>query len=154
MEEEIMRSDFYLAHPLNTRHEVREKIQVPLQELGYSVINPFYDSDLTPRQDIAVIDAGREKLYDIGPIRAREIVRSDLDAIDRSKAIIAYLPHPGIGTPMEIFYTSHVLRKYTFIVTPENYLRHPWIQTYGDVKRKTIAEIIATIWKEDGGFEI
>jgi len=146
-----MKADFYLAHPIGLRHRIRDQLQIPLQELGYSVINPFYDADLQPRQDVKLIDEGRGQLYGIGPIRAREIVRSDLDAIDRSKAIIVNLPQPGIGTSMELFYASHVLRKYAFTVTTDAYLLHPWIQTYSDIKRKTIAEIIDAIWKEDGG---
>lgn len=144
-----MKPDFYLAHPIDTRHKVRDELQVPLQELGYSVRNPFYGEDLQPRQDVAHIDEGRANLYDIGPIRAREIVRGDLDAIDSAKAIIVYLPKPGIGTSMELFYASHVTRKYSFVATAKNYLRHPWVQTYGDIKRETLCDIIAAIWKED-----
>jgi nucleoside 2-deoxyribosyltransferase len=145
----MMKTDFYLAHPLNTRHKVRDELQVPLQDLSYSVHNPFYGKDLQPRQDVAIIDAGRVKLYDISSERAQEIVKGDLDAIDNAEALLAYIPHPGIGTPMELFYASHVLGKKTFIVTTENYLRHPWIQTYGTVIRDNVEDIIWAIILEE-----
>jgi len=144
-----MKTDFYLAHPIDTRHKVRDELQVPLQELGYSVRNPFYGEDLQPRQDVAHLDEGRAELYDIGPIRAQEIVRGDLDAIDNSEAIIVYLPKPGIGTSMELFYASHVTDKYAFVATAKEYTRHPWIQTYGDVPCETLNEIIEAVWEED-----
>jgi len=144
-----MKTDFYLAHPLNMRHQVRDELQIPLNELGYSVHNPFYDEGLQPRQDVDDLDKGRIKLYDIDPTRAREIVKGDLDAIDSAHAIIVYLPKPGVGTSMELFYASHVKSKYAFVVTSPNYLRHPWIQTYSDVKRQTITELIMAILKED-----
>lgn len=144
-----MKTDFYLAHPLSLRHKVRDELQVPLQELNYSVHNPFYSKGLQPRQDVAIIDAGRSKLYDISPERAQEIVKGDLDAIDSAEALLVYIPRPGIGTPMELFYASHVLGKKTFIVTTENYLRHPWIQTYGTVIRDNIEDIIRAIILED-----
>lgn len=145
----MMKTDFYLAHPLNQRHKVRDELQVPLQELEYSVHNPFYDKDLNPRQDVALIDAGRTKLYDISPTRAREIVKGDLDAIDSSEAILVYLPKPGIGTSMELFYASHVKGKPSFVATTDDYMRHPWIQTYSSVKRDNFEDIIRAIILEE-----
>lgn len=143
--------DFYLAHPMNKRHKVRDELQKPLQELGYVVKNPFYDEDLQPRQDVADIDAGRVKPYDSLPSRAKDIVQGDLAAIDEAESIIAYLPKPGIGTSMELFYASHVKNKYTFVATGKDYLRHPWIQTYSSVLNETLQETIAAIWEEDNG---
>lgn len=144
-----MKTDFYLAHPMAMRHKVRDELQVPLQELGYTVKNPFYDEGLQPRQDVDLIDAGRIQLYDIDPIRSREIVKSDLDSIDNAEAIIVYLPKPGIGTSMELFYAGHVVKKYAYVAAAKDYLRHPWIQTYGNTKRETLQDIIAAIWEED-----
>lgn len=145
----MMKTDFYLAHPLNMRHKVRDKLQVPLQEMDYSVHNPFYNKDLKPRQDVALIDEGRAMLYDISLARAHGIVRGDLNAIDNAGAMIVYLPHPGIGTSMEIFYAGHVLEKPIFIVTTDAYMRHPWIQTYCSVKRDNIEDIIRAIILEE-----
>lgn len=144
-----MKHDFYLAHPIDVRHKVRDELQKPLQELGYVVKNPFYDEDLQPRQDVDAIDAGRAILYDISPMRARQIVEGDLKAIDRAESIIVYLPKPSIGTSMELFYASHVKNKYSLVATTEAYQKHPWIHTYSDVKRETISDIIGAIWKED-----
>lgn len=145
-----MRYDFYLAHPINMRHKIRDELQKPLQELGYAVRNPFYGEDLKPRHPrVAKIDEGIWKPYDFGPKMSQEIVESDLNDINSVDSVIAYLPQPGIGTSMELFYASHVTKKYTFVATAKDYLRHPWVQTYGDVKRETLQDIIAAICEED-----
>lgn len=144
-----MKFDFYLAHPIGARHKVRDELQRPLQEIGYVVKNPFYDEALQPRQDVDDIDAGRAALYEITGERAREIVKGDLDAIDRSEAIIVYLPWPSVGTSMELFYAGHVKKMCAYTVTTDALQMHPWIDTYSHVKRKTLAEIIAAIWEED-----
>ena len=144
-----MKLDFYLAHPIGVRHEVRDKLQKPLQELGYVVKNPFYDEDLQPRQDVDDIDAGRAALYQISGARAREIVRGDLDAIDSANDIIVYLPWPSIGTSMELFYAGHVKNIDAYTATTKALQLHPWIDTYSYLKHDTLADILATIKEED-----
>ena len=137
----MTRTDFYLAHPFDSRHEVRDKLQVPLQDLGVSVANPFYNENLTPRQDVARIEAGFISKFDLEERDSDRVVEADLEAIRNCRMLLAYIPAPGIGTSMEIFYASYVLSIMTFVIT-DKYAGHPWINKLADTVWPSIEAFI------------
>lgn len=120
---------FYIAHPITERAYVKELCK-KLQSIGIETINPFYlpDGSWRPeRPEIKLIDEGKLDPYYIRTKKkAKEIVESDLRKIEEADGLIAYLNRPGVGTPMEIFYSSRVLHKPTFVITEKLYY-HAWV---------------------------
>jgi nucleoside 2-deoxyribosyltransferase len=123
----------YIAHPMPTRHRIRDTICPAIQSLGIHTLNPFYNEDGTHREDrpeIKAIDDGTMGEYGVKNIQlAEEIVNRDLEKIRSSDGLVAMLDEEGvigIGTPMEIFYCARWCKKPVFIVTSK-YYGHPWL---------------------------
>jgi nucleoside 2-deoxyribosyltransferase len=67
------------------------------------------------------------------------IVEDDLDKIRKSDGILAIAETTRIGTPMEIFFGSRILRIPVYIVT-RRYARHPWITRHATVILGSMAQ--------------
>jgi len=113
----------YLAHPFDTRHEVRAvELQIE-RDIGVELLNPFYDTD---RTDVVSIDAGRNERYErLNPV---QIVERDLELIRNGDGVVAYVPGNcfSVGTVCEMWYSS-THDKPVYVVSADHG-RHPWIQ--------------------------
>ena len=141
----------YLAHNFNTRKMVR-KWELKI-EGRYNIIidNPFYDN---PHRalEMEVLDSmrdGNRKQRDYLSNRSsKSIVEDDLDKIRKSDGIIAIANETRIGTPMEIFFASRILRIPVYVIT-KKYAKHPWIKEHSTVIMSSTAEFekfIEKIW--------
>jgi len=70
------------------------------------------------------------------------IINRDLEAIEKSDLIISYVFSETFGTPMEIFYSYHVLRKTTFVVCTFRKVS-PWLTGNSTRLFKTIKGFFA-----------
>lgn len=119
----------YVAHPIYERHAVREWELGFEERTGIQLFNPFYD-DPKGRDDIKRMDQGEDIRYSRDMMQCLSIVGRDLHHIAKQDGIVAFLEKEqnSVGTPMEIFYNSHMLRKPTYVIS-ETLEGHPWIKT-------------------------
>ena len=122
---------FYLAHPIKDRHEIREWEKDIEKRFAIELVNPFYDA--AEIGNIAAIDKGDKGVYDPS-FDSAEIVEGDLGLIKDCEGVIAILTNKiSIGTNMEIFYNSHVLKRPTHMIIESNELRgHSWLRYLSD----------------------
>lgn len=118
----------YLAHSVHQRPRGQE-IQRQLEEIGFSVYNPFYPDDpRAARGDIEALDKGIIQPWTIrDEERSLWIIRTDLRAVGHSDFIVCIYPHRRtVGIPCEMTYAwmSHIP---VHSVTPEDMAGHPWI---------------------------
>lgn len=122
----------YLAHSFLTRKTIR-KWEIKI-EGKYNIIldNPFYDNP-ERASEMETLDAVREgsrKQRDYLSSRSSwDIVEDDLKKIRKSDGMVAFAHDVRIGTPMEIFYASRVLRIPVYVVT-KKWAGHPWIKEH------------------------
>jgi nucleoside 2-deoxyribosyltransferase len=109
----------YLAHPGTIKLKRKAlKIQKILEQNDYIVYNPFTSGEGQ------VLSALWEKVPAERTMELSEqIIKADLDAIDNSDIVVAFIPEPSIGTSMEIFFAAS-LEIPVFIITE---LEHPWL---------------------------
>lgn len=117
----------YLAHPILDRDWVRQAELRMESEIEIEFDNPFYDG--RERGDIKAIDAGTTQPYDV-TLDYADIAKGDLEAIDYCDGLVAIVTtSPSIGTYMEIFYNSYVLKRPTYlIIMNEEFATHPWLR--------------------------
>jgi nucleoside 2-deoxyribosyltransferase len=115
--------NYYLAHPLDERKNIREWELEFENRTKIELINPFYD---TERKDVERIDAGRVERYE--KLNPTEIVERDLREIDESDGTIAFITGAlSYGTIMEIFYTKKI-NKPCYIIITNGHENHPWLK--------------------------
>jgi len=124
----------YLAHNLDTRHEIRKWELYIEKNYNVELVNPFYDLD---RDDIADLDAGITSRWELDDKRCHMIVKRDLDAIDKCKGILAFVTG-SVGTTLEIGYAKATKKK--IYVISEKFIHHPWIKVYAQGKFATKEE--------------
>lgn len=118
---------FYLAHPFEMRKEIREWELEFEKRTGIQLENPFYDDP--DRDDVYRMDRG-----EITPRTMKrkgdgnQIIDRDLSKIESNQGLVAFIQKQknSLGTPMEIFYSSRILRRPTYVITDE-LAGHPWI---------------------------
>lgn len=122
----------YLAHPAAFEKEALD-VQKQLKSIGIKVLNPF----TIERKEFKVDSDWKPESWwtqPHSPQEARNIVKRDLELIQQSDALFAFIPEPqGFGTMMEIFYAAKLLEKPVFIYTSKKYRFHPWLMHYGQV---------------------
>ena len=120
---------FYLAHNFEGRKKVRLWELKMEGKYNINLDNPFYDNPERAK-DMQVIDSfrdGSKEQKEFMSTRSdRSIVEDDLDKIRKSDGVLAIAEVTRIGTPMEIFFGSRILRIPVFIIT-KRYAKHPWI---------------------------
>ena len=120
---------FYLAHNFNTRKTIR-KWELKMEgKYNIKLSNPFYDNPYRARDMKMVdsfIDGSKEQLEYLATRNNSDIVEDDLDLIRKSDGILAFAQDIRVGTPMEIFFASRILRIPVYIIT-KRYATHPWI---------------------------
>lgn len=115
--------DFYLAHPLQLRHEVRGWELILEHRTGVDIFNPFYDIH---REEILRIDAGIAEMYD-SSFNHFNIVETDLSHLSTCRNILVILREAqSIGTHCEMWDSLRCGRS-IFVITNE-FLNHPWVK--------------------------
>lgn len=118
-----MNLELYLAHPLDSRKEIREWELEFEKRTGITLVNPFYD---TERKDVERIDAGRVERYE--KLIPKEIVERDLKEIDNSNGTVAFVTGAlSYGTIMEMFYTK-MSNKPLYSIISNGHENHPWLK--------------------------
>ena len=144
----------YLAHNFNIRKQIR-KWELKIEgKYNINLDNPFYDHD---RNDIAALD----KLEDNSPEQAKyfkerntltmvdSIVEGDLELIRKSDGLVTRIKNPSIGTSMEIFFASRILRIPVYIITVKH-ANHPWIKKHATMTFNNMKEFEKFIENEWG----
>lgn len=121
---------FYLAHPLNSRHEVRaHEIRIETECPDIQLMNPFYDFD---RDDIKDIDNGKTTRWELTYERCEDLVENDINSIIDCDGIVAVLDKGlSCGTFMEIVY-ARVNNKKIIVLDLNGMKNHPWIRVHAD----------------------
>jgi nucleoside 2-deoxyribosyltransferase len=125
----------YLAHNLDTRHEIRKwELQVE-KKYKINLLNPFYDSK---RSDIDKLDSGKITRWQLNDRRCHALVKRDLKMVDKCEGILAFVTHGVIGTMLEIGYARATGKK--IFVISKDYIMHPWIRVYANYRFATKEE--------------
>lgn len=121
------RLKLYLAHPLDSRKQLREWELEIEKRLDIEIINPFYD---TNRQDVEMIDSGRKKRYE--KLDESKIVQRDVAEIAKSDGIIAMVTGDiSYGTIQEMVY-ANILQKKVYSIITNGHENHPWLKYHSD----------------------
>lgn len=128
---------YYLAHPFDARHSVRDWELKVEEKFGIQLVNPFYDAP--ERDDVVAIDTGRTKRYE--KLNPTDIVRKDVYQIEHSDGTVAIIDGSvSYGTIMEIVYTSVVFHKPVFIICTNGHHDHPWLRYHSKLIFKSYEE--------------
>lgn len=124
----------YLAHSGNRMAEGKE-LQQFLEKNGFEVINPF-DYDENARH-LAEFWNGYPELRENKEL-CKDIVKKDLDSINKADILVAQVLEPSIGTSMEIFY-AFTSGKRICILTE---IVSPWLMHHSNKIVKTKEELL------------
>lgn len=119
----------YLAHNFLTRKKIRKWELRIEKKYNVNLDNPFYDNPERAEEMLildSLIDCSRKQRSYLSTRSSYSIVEDDLEKIRKSDGIVAILNDVRIGTPMEVFYASRVLRIPVYVVT-RKYAAHPWV---------------------------
>ena len=117
------RKRFYLAHPFDSRHELREWELEVEKSTGLEIVNPFYDIDRGT--DISDVDEGRSVRYSSGKHKA--IVTRDVKAIRKTDGVIAFVTGDlSYGTIQELVY-AYLDSAPVYLVCTNGHEEHPWL---------------------------
>lgn len=125
----------YLAHPILSRADIRDKELKFEERTGIELVNPFYDGDEV--RFIRPLDEGKITLQEYAAHlnengKWKEFVRGDLKAVERNDGVVAviYRGTPTIGTSMEMWHAVELTwagrPKPVYIVT--NFPEHIWLR--------------------------
>ena len=119
----------YLAHPWDMHEEVRKWELQFEKKHKINLDNPFFDTARPDVDKLVKESSDRKQRYTYSKQNGLLIVEKDLRAIEENNGLIAFLEYGqrSFGTPMEIFYSSMVLQKPTYIISKEA-SGHPWIR--------------------------
>ncbi|OLS25347.1 MAG: hypothetical protein HeimC3_15610 [Candidatus Heimdallarchaeota archaeon LC_3] len=120
---------FYLAgpiwnEPLNiTKRDWRQFLTKKIESIGHVAIDPTKKKNEKFESETVSDVISYRKRYGFGSEKTSEFIDwiyfEDLRLIEKSDAIIAYLPKKitSFGTAQELFYNYHILKKKNFIIT-------------------------------------
>lgn len=134
---------FYLAHNFYTRKQ-RHKWQLQIEsKYNIKLDCPFYNN-ASRNMDMKIIDSMKDKSLEqekfLNSRSADMIISNDLEKIRKSDGVIAFAENVRVGTIMEIFFASYVLRLPVYIYTKKFY-EHPWIKKFASRRFRTIKEL-------------
>lgn len=124
-----MTPTFYLAHNFNLRKIIR-KWELRIEGMyNINLDSPFYDN-LNRVEEMKILDSmkdeSKEQKNYFSTRNSKSIIDDDLTKIRKSDGIVAIANDTRIGTPMEIFFASRILRIPVYVIT-KKYANHPWI---------------------------
>jgi len=120
--------DYYLAHPFDSRHDIRKWELEFEKKTGIILINPFYD---VYRQDVKLVDKGKSHKYACNP---EELVERDLKHIRAAKrGLVAIINEKSShGTQMEMVYAKRIYKKEVYSIITNGDENHPWLNYHSD----------------------
>jgi nucleoside 2-deoxyribosyltransferase len=142
----------YVAHALSYRKEVRNMTEKLEKYYYVQFLNPFYHQTRTEIEQLDALKTPDEKeqcKQSWSLDECKNIVKLDLDMIDESDGIIAFLTKGILGTACELQY-AYTTNKKIYVIT-EIYCHHPWVRTYSDNIFINIDEF--KIWLEKNGYK-
>lgn len=136
--------DFYLAHPFDSRHRLKEWGESVEKNFGVSILNPFYDAE---RDDILRVDAGEQERYQSDPA---QLVERDLHFIQCCSAVIANITGElSYGTIQEIVY-AYLYCRPVYIIVTNGHEEHPWLQYHATKVFTSYREF--ELWLQDSEY--
>ena len=115
----------YLAHPFDSRHEMREWELEFEKRTGINLKNPFYDGG--ERTDIERADADRGVRYET--LDPDELIPRDVGNIAGEDGMVAFVTGDlSYGTIKEMVYAKVVYRKPVLSVVTNGHENHPWLR--------------------------
>lgn len=122
----------YFAHNFNFRKRFR-KWELKMEgKYNINIDNPFYDNPHRVAEMLildSLKDGDRKQRDYLSKRSSFSIVEDDLNKIRKSDGIIAMANETRIGTPMEIFFASRILRIPVYVISTK-YAGHPWIREH------------------------
>lgn len=127
--------NFYLAHPLYSRKEVRKWELDFEKKTNIKLYNPFYD---VYREDIEDLD---KNVLNPRKRDSKIIVLEDLEAIKKHEGILCWIDkNLTVGTFQEMVY-AHVWGKIVYsIIQNEKLENHPWLEYHSNKRFKNEKE--------------
>lgn len=125
----------YYTNATADRHKARE-IQLKIEaETGLELVNPFYNCNGDPTEEIKQLDSGVQPT-----VSWSEIVATDKKMIRECDGIVAFISSKSsFGSAMEIFYCHDTLGKPVYsICLDSNTRQHPWLLEFSNKMFGTI----------------
>lgn len=140
-----MPEEYYLAHSLATRKEIREWELGFENRTGILLRNPFYD---VKRDDIKKLDSGEKVELD-----AIVVVERDLQGVKECKDGIVVIIDKGtsVGSLQEMVY-GHIWKKAVYSIVTDGREKHPWL-AYHSTKLFTNQDIFEE-WMINGRYKL
>ncbi|MDO8517416.1 MAG: hypothetical protein Q7S33_04820 [Nanoarchaeota archaeon] len=143
------KEEYYLAHPFDSRKQIRDWELGFEKRTGISLLNPFYDD--SRRTDVEKIDAGRNERYE--KLDEKELVERDIGHIKQKsvKGIIAFVNGDlSYGTIQEMVYAKSY-NKLVYSVISNGHENHPWLKYHSTkiFKSKDELETFLTSARKD-----
>ncbi len=121
----------YLAHNYGIRHTVKDTIQPKWEnQFEIELFNPFadrpelYETQNSSEKYAMHIDEQQKGMT------PNQIMEQDLRDILKCDGLIAYVIKSCIGTFMELFYNSYILKRKTIAVVDDpDLLYHVWLRS-------------------------
>lgn len=119
-------TDYYLAHPFQSRTWVRAWELEVEEKLKINLVNPFYD---IKRDDIKQINGGNRNPFSGDPTK---VVNRDLETLCKQDGLIAMITEDiSYGTIQEQVY-AHLYGKYIMSLIMNGYEKHYWLRYHSD----------------------
>ena len=136
----------YLAHPLDSRHIVRNWETRFEKGTGIDLLNPFYDT--SERLIIKQIDMGVRDRYDVSP---KQTVEKCIECIEKGKGLVAIIDESkrSVGTKMEIPIAAR-MGKPVYLLVTNGEEEHPWYKYYATGIAKSFKELEEMLVKKYG----
>ena len=126
--------NYYLAHPLASRHEVRKWELSFETRAGIQLLNPFYD---VHRPDIEDLDSNIQNPRVKDYIR---IVEDDLGLLRSQEGLLCFLDNnPTIGVYQEMVY-GFLDKKIVHTIVREQLMTHTWINYHSKKMFRSLEE--------------
>jgi len=152
---------YYMAHPFGDRLRLRKEELRIERKTGLNLINPFYDvegrTDVRKFYKLSKTKGYKDKVerqkwvstwgVSLATTIPKVIVERDLRIIRRANGMVAFFTDKiSVGTPMEVFYNSHILKHPTFlIIEDKTKMGHPWLTYHATAIFTTVDEFINSL---------
>ncbi len=132
------RPRYYLAHPIKDRRSVRSWELGVERTYAINLFNPFYDGNESG--EIKRLDKNVRLVSYNRALDGKKIVEGDIKMIKASDGVVAIVTDRiSVGTAMEIFFNSYILKKPTHIIIEKGELStHPWLRYLSEISNGDI----------------
>lgn len=129
---------YYLAHPFDSRHKMREWEKKMEKKLGIVIVNPFFDQNrpdmklITDKGTTLTSQATRKTRYGLSDGDVKALVERDLKLINDCDGLIAIVDGSlSYGTIQEMVYAHQKSRKVLAVIS-NGHIGHPWLRYHAD----------------------